>query len=153
MVGVCAATLVAAFCASTLFADHCAECTYRGIQIGKCDNCGGMTTLRGRFCPACSGKLGLCEECGRTLDPVPFAAGEKIEASTVTLDLKSAKVTDILAEIEKQTGNRMKRGSKINDVVLDGFKADKEGYWQVLDRLCQASGNWYGQQAWSTGGG
>jgi hypothetical protein len=82
----------------------------------------------------------------------PLPPPESFEPSKVTLDLKSVKVSAVLEAIEKQTGNRVSVAPKVNDELLPAFQAEDEPYWVVLDRLCEASNNVYGTEAFRDGG-
>jgi len=73
----------------------------------------------------------------------PIAGDAGFDPSTVRLDLKNAKVTDILKAIERQTGNRVLVSGKFNNRELAAFTADGEPFWTVLDRLCRATDNMY----------
>jgi len=73
--------------------------------------------------------------------PIDGDAG--FDASTIQLDLKNAKVTDVLKAIERQTGNRVLISGTINNPELEVFKAEGEPFWTVLDRLCRATDNMY----------
>jgi len=75
---------------------------------------------------------------------------KSLEPSKVTLDMKFAKVTDILQEVEKQTGNTVRALPDVNDVAIAEFKVDGEGFWSTLDRLCLLSENVYAERRRAT---
>jgi membrane-associated protease RseP (regulator of RpoE activity) len=73
----------------------------------------------------------------------PVSNIKSFEPSRITLDMKSVKVSEILKEIEKQTGNKLKMGKKVNNITIERFKVDNKTFWPVLDKLCKRSGNAY----------
>lgn len=62
------------------------------------------------------------------------------EPVRVALDLKAAKVSSILEAIKRQTGYEIPVGRNMKDPVLETFQVEGS-FWEVMDRLCQASGN------------
>lgn len=71
-------------------------------------------------------------------------AVHSLEASTVTLHVKEAPLAEVLAEVEKQTGNRLvdyrrQFGQQVDDVHVT-LDLDNVPFWKVVDRLATAAG-------------
>ncbi|GEM_PF-7093228 len=91
---------------------------------------------------------------GESIESIEKAFGETVDTSSlapsfVTLDVKKMKPSDIVKEIEKQTGNKIKLGKNFKDTELKDFKLDKVGFWQAIDKLGEVSGNVYAKEACS----
>jgi predicted secreted protein len=95
--------VVMLFAAASAWAELCPKCRKMMfiMSIGKCVECGGMTTSGShKLCPKCSAKLGECEHCRAKLNlgkvaPAPKqddgAVGEvKVKAAPITLTVLAA---------------------------------------------------------------
>jgi hypothetical protein len=76
----------------------------------------------------------------RTVTHPPSA----FRASSIDLNAGKARVSEILREIERQTGYRILTSGDYHDAVLAGFRAEKEPFWPLIDRLAAVSNNEYG---------
>ena len=83
-------------------------------------------------------------ELGRKAEYVLKQRFQNIEPAKITINKKNVKTSEILSDIEKQTGNRISRCDTINDIVLPSFEVENGNFWPVIDRLCRESGNVYG---------
>jgi hypothetical protein len=66
-------------------------------------------------------------------------AGRGVEATRITLDVKEAPLADVLADIEKQTGNRLtdhrEQFGQEQVPKLVTLKAEDQPFWSVLDKI------------------
>jgi hypothetical protein len=67
-----------------------------------------------------------------------------LEASTVSLHVQNAPLAEVLAEIEKQTGNKLidyrrQFGQQVDDVAVT-LDLDRVPFWQAVDKLNAAAG-------------
>jgi hypothetical protein len=70
-------------------------------------------------------------------------AKKSIEATHVTLDVKEAPLAEVLAALEKQTGNRLSDyreqfGQEVGEKKIT-LKVDNEPFWSALDKLLDAA--------------
>jgi hypothetical protein len=63
--------------------------------------------------------------------------------SKISMNLKNQSVSFILDEINRQTGNKVALGNKINNIDLPAFQTEEETFWQVIDKLGKTSQNVY----------
>ncbi len=110
-----------------------------------------MTTfVRAAGCTVVLGMLvglsGICAGADAPSGNAAEAPAAKLEpadigrASTVTLDVKDAELATVLAEIAKQSGNKViavEAGITPKPVTI---KLDKTSYWEALDGLCKQQG-------------
>lgn len=75
----------------------------------------------------------------RVIDAVGSQAATKLEATKVTLDVTDAPLADVLAEMEKQTGNKVvdsreQFGQEAEEKLVT-LKVDQQPFWSVLDSV------------------